>query len=73
MKSSVERIRARFEGEVERFSVLETGQVATMDAALCMGLVVEAAGVVTPGGGICWIWGVGRGIIRCGCCRGLEG
>jgi tRNA (cmo5U34)-methyltransferase len=49
LKSSVEKIRARFEGEVERFSNLETGQTATMDAALCLGLVTEAAAAVTPG------------------------
>ncbi len=48
MKSSVEQIRARFEADVERFSNLETGQTATMDAALCMGLVTQAAGAATP-------------------------
>lgn len=48
MKSSVEAIRARFDGDVERFSNLETGQAATMDARLCMELVTSAAAAVTP-------------------------
>ena len=49
MKSSVEKIRERFDQDVERFSNLETGQTATMDAALCLELVTQAAAVVTPG------------------------
>jgi tRNA (cmo5U34)-methyltransferase len=49
VKSTVEEIRARFDGDVERFSNLETGQAATMDARLCMELVTEAAVRVTPG------------------------
>lgn len=48
-KSSVEEIRERFDRDVERFSNLETGQSATIDAPLCMELVVEAASAVTPG------------------------
>lgn len=47
-KSSVEEIRARFDADVERFSNLETGQVATMDAALCLDLVTSAAVAATP-------------------------
>jgi tRNA (cmo5U34)-methyltransferase len=31
-KSTVEQIRERFDGDVERFSNLETGQSATIDA-----------------------------------------
>jgi tRNA (cmo5U34)-methyltransferase len=42
-KFSVDEIRARFDGEVERFSNLSTGQVATMDATFCMDLVATAA------------------------------
>ncbi|MFH5805132.1 class I SAM-dependent methyltransferase [Alienimonas sp. DA493] len=42
-KSSVAEIRARFDGEVERFSQLETGQVATVDAPLAMELITRAA------------------------------
>lgn len=48
MKSTVDEIRARFDADVERFSSLETGQSATMDAVLAMDLVAEAAVVTTP-------------------------
>lgn len=48
-KSSVAEIRARFDGDVARFSNLETGQSATIDAPLAMSLVAEAAAVSTPG------------------------
>ncbi len=47
-KSSVAEIRARFDADVERFSRLETGQVATMDAVVCMNLVAEAAAACSP-------------------------
>ena len=48
MKSTVEEIRRRFDADVERFSNLETGQSATVDAPLAMALVAEAAAVTTP-------------------------
>jgi tRNA (cmo5U34)-methyltransferase len=48
-KSTVQQIRERFDKDVERFSNLETGQAATVDAPLCMELVTRAASVVTPG------------------------
>ena len=48
MKSSVEEIRARFDADVERFSNLETGQSATVDAPLAMTLVAQAAAATTP-------------------------
>lgn len=48
MKSTVAEIRQRFDKDVERFSNLETGQAATMDAPLCMELVTHAAAVSTP-------------------------
>src|SRR6188508_3381475 len=48
MKSTVEEIRQRFDADVERFSNLETGQSATIDAPLAMALVAEAAAVTTP-------------------------
>ena len=48
MKSSVDEIRERFDGEVERFSVLETGQTATIDAPLVLELISGAAAAVTP-------------------------
>ena len=48
MKSSVEEIRQRFDADVERFSNLQTGQSATVDAPLAMELVSQAAAAVTP-------------------------
>jgi tRNA (cmo5U34)-methyltransferase len=47
-KSTVDEIRARFDADVERFSNLETGQTATIDATLCLELVAKAAAAVTP-------------------------
>ena len=47
-KSTVEEIRQRFDGDVERFSNLETGQSATVDAPLALSLVTEAAAATTP-------------------------
>jgi tRNA (cmo5U34)-methyltransferase len=48
MKATVAEIRQRFDADVERFSNLETGQSATVDAPLAMGLVAEAAAATTP-------------------------
>jgi tRNA (cmo5U34)-methyltransferase len=48
MKSTVEEIRRRFDADVERFSNLETGQSATVDAPLAMALVAQAAAATTP-------------------------
>ena len=48
-KSSVSEIRARFDGDVERFSNRETGQTSTMDAALALELLAESAARATPG------------------------
>src|SRR5579871_4971737 len=48
MKSSVDEIRRRFDGDVERFSNLETGQSATVDAPLALALIAEAAAATTP-------------------------
>ncbi len=47
-KSTLEEIRSRFDADVERFSNLETGQAATIDAPLCMELLAEAAVAATP-------------------------
>jgi tRNA (cmo5U34)-methyltransferase len=47
-KSSVAQIRARFDQDVERFSKLETGQSATMDAPLALELVAQASARVSP-------------------------
>ncbi len=42
-KSSVQQIKERFDKDVERFSNLETGQTATVDAPLAMELITQAA------------------------------
>lgn len=47
-KSTVTEIRERFDNEVERFSNLETGQVATIDATLSLELLTSAAKAVKP-------------------------
>ncbi len=47
-KSTVEEIRNRFDNDVERFSNLSTGQQATIDAALSMELITQAAAVSNP-------------------------
>ncbi len=47
-KSTVDEIRARFDADVERFSNLETGQSATVDAPYVLDLVTEAAAATTP-------------------------
>src|SRR3954449_3837563 len=48
MKSTVDEIRERFDADVERFSNLETGQSATVDAPLALALVAKAAAAATP-------------------------
>lgn len=47
-KSSVEEIRERFDHDVERFSNLQSGQVSTVDAALSLELITEAAARLVP-------------------------
>lgn len=47
-KSSVEEIKKRFDQDVERFSNLETGQQATIDAPLVLELMTQAAVAATP-------------------------
>ncbi len=47
-KSSVDEIRARFDADVERFSNLETGQSAAIDAPLVLDLIAASAAAVTP-------------------------
>ncbi|MEM8558381.1 MAG: class I SAM-dependent methyltransferase [Bacteroidota bacterium] len=47
-KSTVDEIRARFDDDVERFANLETGQSATIDAALVLDLVTATAARATP-------------------------
>jgi len=48
MKSTVDEIRARFDSDVERFSNLQTGQSAAIDAPLALELIAEAAAATTP-------------------------
>ncbi|HWB97366.1 MAG TPA: methyltransferase domain-containing protein [Bryobacteraceae bacterium] len=48
VKSTVEEIRARFDQDVERFSNLETGQSATIDAPLVLDLITRAAAATNP-------------------------
>src|SRR5437763_13005770 len=48
MKSTVDEIRQRFDADVDRFSNLDTGQSATVDAPLAMALIAQAAAVTTP-------------------------
>src|SRR5215475_8679263 len=48
MKSTVEQIRERFDHDVERFSNLETGQSATVDAPLSLDLIASVAAAATP-------------------------
>lgn len=47
-KSTVDQIRRRFDADVNRFSNLDTGQEATMDAPLMMALTAKAALGVCP-------------------------
>jgi len=47
-KSTIDEIRERFDNDVERFSNLETGQVATIDAQLSLELITEAAKRIIP-------------------------
>jgi tRNA (cmo5U34)-methyltransferase len=48
MKSTADEIRQQFDADVERFSNLETGLSATVDAPLAMGLIAQTAAVTTP-------------------------
>ena len=47
-KSSVAQIKERFDKDVDRFSNLDTGQTATVDAPLAMELITQAAVAATP-------------------------
>ena len=47
-KSSVDEIRAHFDGHVDRFSNLETGQSNTMDAPISLELIAACAAAVSP-------------------------
>lgn len=60
-KSTNEEIRTRFDSDVERFSNLETGQAATIDAPLAMELITQAAISATPTINRCLDIGCGAG------------
>ena len=47
-KATIKEIRERFDDDVERFSNLETGQQAIIDASLMMDLLAQAAAKTTP-------------------------
>jgi len=47
-KSTPEEIRRRFDADVERFSNLETGQTATIDAPIALEVIAGAAAAVCP-------------------------
>ncbi|MFT5193080.1 MAG: tRNA (cmo5U34)-methyltransferase [Cellvibrionaceae bacterium] len=47
-KSTVEEIRHRFDNDVERFSVLQTGQSSTVDAPFTLEIISAAAAVTNP-------------------------
>ena len=48
MKSTADQIRQRFDNDVERFSNLETGQSATIDAPLVLDLITAVAAATNP-------------------------
>lgn len=47
-KSSIQEIKQRFDNDVERFTNLETGQQATVDATISLELITDAAKCITP-------------------------
>ncbi|MCC5928717.1 MAG: class I SAM-dependent methyltransferase [Cyclobacteriaceae bacterium] len=47
-KSTLEEIQQRFDKDVERFSNLDTGQIATIDAKISLELITEAAKRIAP-------------------------
>lgn len=47
-KSTINEIKERFDNDVERFSNLDTGQVATIDAQISLELITEAANRIIP-------------------------
>ncbi|MCG9792624.1 class I SAM-dependent methyltransferase [Flavobacterium algicola] len=47
-KSTVQEIKERFDNDVERFSNLDTGQVATIDAQISLELLTEASKRIKP-------------------------
>ncbi len=60
-KSSPEQIRERFDRDVARFSDLEKGQAAAMDAPVALGLIAAVAAAVAPAAGHVLDVGCGAG------------
>jgi tRNA (cmo5U34)-methyltransferase len=60
-KSTPDQIRQRFDQDVERFSNLDTGQSATIDAPLALDLIARAARAVSPHAGALLDIGCGAG------------
>lgn len=60
-KSTPEEIRQRFDADVERFSNLETGQSATVDASLGLELIARAAAAIDPAASALLDLGCGAG------------
>jgi tRNA (cmo5U34)-methyltransferase len=48
IKSTVKEIKERFDNDVERFSNLDTGQVATIDAKISLELLTETSKRIVP-------------------------
>ncbi|MCE0496800.1 MAG: class I SAM-dependent methyltransferase [Methylacidiphilales bacterium] len=72
-KSTTEEIRARFDQEVERFSRLETGQQATIDAPLVLELVSQATRRHLQPGNVVLDLGCGAGNFTLSVLRGTPG
>ena len=47
-KSTIKEIKERFDSDVERFSNLDTGQVATIDAKISLELLTETSKRIVP-------------------------
>ncbi|MBI3698143.1 MAG: class I SAM-dependent methyltransferase [Acidobacteria bacterium] len=60
-KATPQQIRERFDQDVERFSNLETGQTATIDAPLALELIAKAATGLNPDAGALLDIGCGAG------------
>jgi tRNA (cmo5U34)-methyltransferase len=72
-KSTIEEIRTRFDQDVERFSQLETGQKATIDAPLVLELVAQTTKRhLQPGSAVLDI-GCGAGNFTLSVLRGTPG
>ena len=72
-KSSLDEIRARFDGDVERFSNLETGQQAVPDAPLVLELVAGACSRHLAVGSAVLDLGCGAGNFTLSVLRRVEG